>query len=223
MRFSKAGMQPESEGKRVIFQALYRREREEAFEWAATEALEHFSLCPICKQLVCDRCFLLGEDIDLCTDCAAFLQESGEPVESSHIRVFVDGKLDFESDMWVYQTGSVKLTQEHKDIPMTGTFNRLTFSHKENAFCVHYSDGSGLIWLTRDGAACGEENVIFSPEPKTPPSAAWSCPACRAENEGSFCTGCGLAKPLTCEACGWQPKPGASAPAYCPECGNRLK
>lgn len=65
------------------FQALYRREREEAFEWAVTEALEHFSLCPICKRLVCDRCFLLGEDIDLCTDCAAFLQESGEPVESS--------------------------------------------------------------------------------------------------------------------------------------------
>ena len=50
---------------------------------AATEALEHFSLCPICKRLVCDRCFLLGEDIDLCTDCAAFLQESGEPVENS--------------------------------------------------------------------------------------------------------------------------------------------
>lgn len=106
---------------------------------------------------------------------------------------------------------------------MTGTFNRLTFSHKENAFCVHYSDGSGLIWLTRDGAACGEEDVIFSPEPKTPPSREWSCPACRAENEGSFCTDCGLVKPLTCEACGWQPKPGASAPAYCPECGNRLK
>ena len=121
--FSKAGMQPESEGKRVIFQALYRREREEAFEWAATEALEHFNLCPICKRLVCDRCFLLGEDIDLCTDCAAFLQESGEPVESSHIQVFVDGKLDFESDMWVYQTGSVKLTQEHKRILMTGTFS----------------------------------------------------------------------------------------------------
>ena len=52
VRFSKAEMQPESEGKRVIFQALYRREREDAFEWAATEALEHFSLCPICKRLV---------------------------------------------------------------------------------------------------------------------------------------------------------------------------
>ena len=43
----------------------------------------YFSLCPICKRLVCDRCFLLGEDIDLCTDCAAFLQEHGEPVEGS--------------------------------------------------------------------------------------------------------------------------------------------
>ena len=80
-RFSKAGVQPENEGKRVIFQALYQREREDAFKRAAAEALEHFSLCPICKRLACDRCFLLGEDIDLCADCAAFLQEHGEPVE----------------------------------------------------------------------------------------------------------------------------------------------
>ena len=142
--------------------------------------------------------------------------ESSDPFESSRIQVLVDGEPDFASDAWVYKTGHVKLTQEHKDIPMTGAFNRLTFS-------VHYSDGSGLRWLTKDGAACGEEDVIFSPEPKTPPPAAWSCPACRTENEDSFCTGCGLVKPLTCEACGWQPKPGTSAPAYCPECGNRLK
>ena len=60
VRFSKAGVQPENEGKRMIFQALYQREREDAFERAVTEALEHFSLCPICKRLVCDRCFLLG-------------------------------------------------------------------------------------------------------------------------------------------------------------------
>ena len=110
--------------------------------------------------------------------------ESSDPLESSHIQVFVDGDPDFASDAWVYKTGNVKLTQEHKDIPMTGTFNRLTFSHKENAFCVHYSDGSGLKWLTRDGAACSEEDVIFSPEPKTPPPAAWSCHA--------YCPGCGL-------------------------------
>lgn len=78
--FSKAGRQPESEGKRVIFRTLYQREKEEACRRAATEALEHFSLCPICKRLVCDHCFLMGEDIDLCMDCAAFLQERGEPV-----------------------------------------------------------------------------------------------------------------------------------------------
>ena len=102
--------------------------------------------------------------------------ESSDPLESSRIQVFVDGKLDFESDMWVYQTGSVKLTQEHKRILMTGTFSGLTFNHKENAFRIRYSDDSGLKWLTRDDAACGEEDVSFSYEPQTLPPAAWSCP-----------------------------------------------
>ena len=88
--------------------------------------------------------------------------ESSDPLESSRIQVFVDGELDFESDMWVYQTGSVKLTQEHKRILMTGTFSGLTFNHKENAFRIRYSDDSGLKWLTRDGAACSEEDVSFS-------------------------------------------------------------
>ena len=83
VRFSKALTPPENEGKRVIFQALYRRERAAALDRAVTAALEHFSFCPICRRLVCDRCFLLGEDIDLCTDCAAFLQESGQPVEDT--------------------------------------------------------------------------------------------------------------------------------------------
>ena len=78
--FSKAKVLPENEGKRVIFQTLYQRELEDAWERAVTEALEHFSRCPICKRLVCDRCFLLGEDIDLCADCAVRSQENGEPV-----------------------------------------------------------------------------------------------------------------------------------------------
>ena len=78
--FSKAGVQPGNEGKHVIFQTLYQREREEACERAVTEALEHFSRCPICRRLACDRCFLLGEDIDLCADCAIRSQENGEPV-----------------------------------------------------------------------------------------------------------------------------------------------
>ena len=45
-----------------------------------TDAMETFNLCPICRRLVCNRCFLLGEDIDLCADCARNLQERGEPV-----------------------------------------------------------------------------------------------------------------------------------------------
>ena len=148
--------------------------------------------------------------------------ESRGQFEASGIQVFVDGEPDFASAAWVYKTGNVKLTQEHKDILMTGTFDRLTFSHEENAFCVRYSDGSGLRWLTRDGAACGEEDVIFSDQPQAPSSAAWSCPACRTENEGNFCTNCGAEKPLLCSRCGWQPEEGRSS-VYCPACGNRLK
>ena len=120
--------------------------------------------------------------------------ESSDPFESSRIQAFVDGEMDFESDMWVYKT----------------------------AVCIRYSDDSGLKWLTREGAACGEEDVIFSDQPQTPPPAARSCPACHAENEGGCCTSCGMEKPLTCRRCGWQPA-NEKLPAYCPECGLRLK
>lgn len=148
--------------------------------------------------------------------------ENSDPFESSCIQVLVDGELDFEADMWVYKTGTVKLTQEQKNIPLTGAFDQLTFNHKENAFRIRYSDGSGHRWLTREGAACGEEDVIFSDQPQAPSSAAWSCPACRTENEGNFCTNCGAEKPLLCSRCGWQPEEGRSS-VYCPACGNRLK
>lgn len=148
--------------------------------------------------------------------------ENSDPFESSRIQVLVDGELDFEADMWVYKTGTVKLTQEQKGILMTGTFENLTFSHTENAFCIRYSDGSGHRWLTKDGAECGEKDVIFSDEPKTPPPAAWSCPACLTENEGNFCTNCGIRQPFCCKSCGWQPT-NEKIPVYCPECGSRLK
>ena len=105
--------------------------------------------------------------------------ESRGQFEASGIQVFVNGEPDFASDAWVYKTGNVKLTQEHKDILMTGTFDNLTFSHAENAFRIRYSDGSGHRWLTKDGAACGEEDVIFSTESKTPLSKEWSCPTVR--------------------------------------------
>ena len=80
VRFSKAGAEPETEGMRTIFHALYEREREAAREKAAAEASEIFSQCPVCGRLVCDRCFLICEDLDLCIACAKTLQVRGDVV-----------------------------------------------------------------------------------------------------------------------------------------------
>lgn len=80
IRFSKAGAEPESEGMRTILRTLYEREKEAAREKAAAEAAEIFSYCPICGRLVCDRCFLICEDLDLCTACAKALQVRGDVV-----------------------------------------------------------------------------------------------------------------------------------------------
>ena len=80
IRFSKAGAEPESEGMRTIFRTLYEREREAAREKAAAEAAEIFNYCPVCGRLVCDRCFLICEDLDLCIACAKALQVRGDVV-----------------------------------------------------------------------------------------------------------------------------------------------
>lgn len=69
VRFSKAGAEPETEGMRTIFHALYEQEREAAREKAAVEASEIFS-----------RCFLICEDLDLCIACAKTLQVRGNVV-----------------------------------------------------------------------------------------------------------------------------------------------
>ena len=90
IRFSKAGAEPESEGMRTILRTLYEREREAAREMAAAEAAEIFNYCPVCGRLVCDRCFLICEDLDLCTACAEALQVRGDVVagETSSPREF---------------------------------------------------------------------------------------------------------------------------------------
>lgn len=80
IRFSKAGVTPQTEGKRVIFDTLYKREKAMALELAAKKAGESFSQCPICHRLVCDHCFLICEELDMCVSCAANLKENGSPV-----------------------------------------------------------------------------------------------------------------------------------------------
>lgn len=79
IRFSKAGENPVTESKRIIYKILYEREHEQALEKAASEAMTYFNICPNCRKAVCDDCFLLCEDLDMCRSCADNFQEKGEP------------------------------------------------------------------------------------------------------------------------------------------------
>ena len=78
--FSKAGVKPATEGKQVIFDILYQKEKEDAWNKAVDEAVGVFNRCPVCHHLVCDHCFMICDDIDMCSSCATRLQERGEPV-----------------------------------------------------------------------------------------------------------------------------------------------
>ena len=59
IRFSKAGKKPENENRKIIYDTLYDREKNLAFQKALNQAKEIFNICPICKRLVCDHCFLI--------------------------------------------------------------------------------------------------------------------------------------------------------------------
>lgn len=58
IRFSRAGKKPENENRKIIYDTLYEREKNLAFQKALNQAKEIFNICPICKRLVCDHCFL---------------------------------------------------------------------------------------------------------------------------------------------------------------------
>lgn len=79
IRFSKAGIEPQSAAKQTIYQALYQREFQQAREQAVAEAVHQFNRCPLCGRLICNDCFLICEDLDMCSSCAEKLQEAGEP------------------------------------------------------------------------------------------------------------------------------------------------
>ncbi len=80
--FSKAGEVVTSDTKRIVYQAMYQREMEMALLKAVEEARKHFNYCPVCKTLVCNDCFMICDDIDMCVDCATILNEHGELVGS---------------------------------------------------------------------------------------------------------------------------------------------
>ena len=80
IRFSKAEIPPSTQSKRIIYDALYEQEYKAARQVEIRNAAEHLNYCPICKRLVCNQCFLICDDLDMCNQCAADLEQQGYPV-----------------------------------------------------------------------------------------------------------------------------------------------
>lgn len=79
-RFTKAGVAPPTAGKQIIYEALYEQELRDARNMAICSAAENMNYCPICKRLACNQCFLICDDLDMCKECAAALEQKGQPV-----------------------------------------------------------------------------------------------------------------------------------------------
>lgn len=75
-----AGTAPASKSKEVIYGIVYDQELKDARTRAIGEIYPQFSQCPVCKRIVCNTCFLICEDIDMCSECASQLNEEGTPV-----------------------------------------------------------------------------------------------------------------------------------------------
>ena len=80
--FSKAGIIPQTPQKKALIDAVYAQELQSAKLSSIRDAAEHLNYCPICKRLICNRCFLICEDLDMCRQCASNLEEAGTPVVS---------------------------------------------------------------------------------------------------------------------------------------------
>ena len=80
IRFSKSEIPPTTQRKQIIYDALYEQEFRDARRVAIRNAAEHMNYCPICKRLVCNQCFLICDELDMCKQCAADLEQEGKPV-----------------------------------------------------------------------------------------------------------------------------------------------
>lgn len=80
LRFSKSETPPTSQSQRILYDALYEQELAQARRIAVRNAAEHMNYCPICKRLVCNQCFMICDELDMCRQCAADLKQQGNPV-----------------------------------------------------------------------------------------------------------------------------------------------
>ena len=89
IRFSKAGVSPATKNAQIISDVLYAQEFQAARQAAIRNAAENINYCPICGQLVCNRCFLICEDLDMCRQCASRLDVKGSPVMETVIEAVI--------------------------------------------------------------------------------------------------------------------------------------
>ena len=89
IRFSKAEVIPQTPKKAALYEILYAQELQTARLSAVRDAAEHLNYCPICKRLVCNRCFLICEDLDMCKQCASAMEETGIPVVSDILEIAI--------------------------------------------------------------------------------------------------------------------------------------
>ena len=87
VRFSKAGAPLTTRNAQIIYEALYEQEFKTAMQVAVFTASEQLNHCPICKSLVCNQCFLICEELDMCRQCAAELEQRGQPIQTSFLEV----------------------------------------------------------------------------------------------------------------------------------------
>ena len=80
--FSKAGLIPETAERELLYNAIYEQEYTNARQSAIRNGAEHFNCCPVCKRVVCNRCFWICDELDMCITCAERLKEKGSPVAS---------------------------------------------------------------------------------------------------------------------------------------------
>lgn len=87
IRFSKADLVPAAQNKQILYDALYEQEFGMARQIAIRNAAEQMNYCPVCRRLVCNRCFLICADLDLCRQCAEDLGQQGKPVAIGYLKV----------------------------------------------------------------------------------------------------------------------------------------
>jgi len=85
IRFSKASIIPATQNKRIIYDALYEQEFITARQVAIRNAAEQMNYCPVCRRLICNQCFLICDDLDMCRQCAADLEQQGRPVAAGFL------------------------------------------------------------------------------------------------------------------------------------------